>query len=171
MRRKVTNTAFAAARYELGACELVPFAGATAQMIAPTLAGMPPWSVLGWTAEAMERSLLREMPALARYEVRVGDALAGIVFIQDPFLLGPYLQRLALLPEYQGKAFGACILQWMEARARTAHARQLWLCVSSFNVRARAFYKRFGFEEAAVLDELAADAFDEILMRKRLRYG
>ena len=50
-------------------------------------------------------------------------------------------------------------------------SRQLWLCVTTFNTRARAFYERFGFEEVAVLDKLATEASDEVLMRKRLRYS
>ncbi len=164
------STAFAAARYDLGVCELAPFEAATAASLGPALAAMPPWSVLGWSADAMVGSLVRDVPALARFEVRVDGAAAGIVFIQDPFLLGPYLQRIALLPAHQGRAIGQSVLAWMEERARTVRARQLWLCVSSFNGRARAFYARFGFEEAAVLDKLVCDEFNEILMRKRLRY-
>jgi ribosomal protein S18 acetylase RimI-like enzyme len=101
----------------------------------------------------------------------VGNELAGIVTVQDPFLHGPYLQLLAILPAYQGRNLGLRILQWMEAEARQAEARQLWLCVSTFNDRARTFYERFGFEAVAVLEKLASDASDEIFMRKRLTYG
>ena len=85
--------------------------------------------------------------------------------------MAPYLQLLAVLPEFQGRNLGLRLLQWMEFEARGAEARQLWLCVSTFNTRAQAFYQRFGFEAVAVLDKLASDASDELLMRKRLSYG
>jgi ribosomal protein S18 acetylase RimI-like enzyme len=81
------------------------------------------------------------------------------------------LQLLAILPEYQGRNLGLRLLQWMESEARRVESRQLWLCVSSFNTRARAFYERFGFEAAAVLEKLASDASDEVFMRKRLLYA
>ncbi len=108
---------------------------------------------------------------MKRFEVLADDALAGIVTIQDPFLHGPYLQLLAILPEFQGQSLGLRLLQWMESEARRAEARQLWLCVSTFNTRARAFYERFGFEAVAVLDKLSTEASDELFMRKRLTYG
>ena len=108
---------------------------------------------------------------MRKFEVLAGEALAGVIVIQDLFLHGPYLKLIAILPEFQGRSFGLRLLQWMEAEARQAEARQLWLCVSTFNARARAFYQRFGFEAVAVLDKLASDASDELLMRKRLSYG
>ena len=94
-----------------------------------------------------------------------------MIVIQDPFLHGPYLKLLAIFPGFQGRKLGLRLLQWMEAEARRVEARQLWVCVSTFNTRARAFYERFGFEAVAVLDKLVSDASDEIFMRKRLSYG
>ena len=132
---------------------------------------MPPWSVIGWPAERLTASFHRQAPSVRRFELMVEDELAGTVTIQDPFLHGPYLQLLAILPGFQGHKLGAAVLQWMEREARSAEARQLWLCVSTFNAGARAFYERFGFKEAALLDKLASDLSDEILMRKRLSYS
>ena len=103
-----------------------------------------------------------------RFEILADGELAGIVTIQYPFLHGPYLQLLAILPAYQGQKLGLRVLQWMEAEARAEEARQLWLCVSTFNAGARVFYERFGFTPVTVLEKLASDATDELLMRKRL---
>src|SRR5262249_31442478 len=125
----------------------------------------------GWPTERMTRAITRPSACVRRFEATVRGRLAGIVAVQDPFLHGPYLQLLAILPEFQGQKLGQRILEWMEGEARREEARQLWLCVSSFNDRAHAFYERFGFEEAAVLDKLASDASDEIFMRKRLSYA
>jgi ribosomal protein S18 acetylase RimI-like enzyme len=156
--------------HDLGALALRPFAAENAGVIAESLAAIPPWSVIGYPAERMARAFKSEQPSLKRFEVAAEGKLAGLVAIQDPFLHGPYLQLFAVLPEFQGRGFGLRLLQWMEEEARLAEARQLWLCVSSFNARARAFYERFGFREVAILDKLATDASDEVFMRKRLFY-
>jgi ribosomal protein S18 acetylase RimI-like enzyme len=118
----------------------------------------------------MVRALQTERPSVRRFEAVAKGKLAGIVTIQEPWLHGPYLQLLGFLPEYQGRGFGLRALEWMEAEARRAEMRQLWLCVSAFNTRAKAFYERFGFVAQAVVEKLASDASDEILMRKRLSY-
>jgi ribosomal protein S18 acetylase RimI-like enzyme len=162
---------FEAAIHDLDVATLQPLTAASAKSLGEVLATIPPWSVIGWPAERMIRGLQRELPSVRRFEVLTSGKLAGVITIQDPFLHGPYLQLLAILPEYQGRNLGLRLLQWMESEARRAESRQLWLCVSSFNTRARAFYERFGFEAAAVLEKLASDASDEVFMRKRLLYA
>ncbi|MGA9550451.1 MAG: N-acetyltransferase [Rhodomicrobium sp.] len=163
---------FALTRHDLGELVLRPLSAEAAEELGPALAAIPPWSVIGWPAERMTLGLKRQLPSVKRFEVLAGGGVcAGIIVILDPFLHGPYLQLLAVLPEFQGRNLGLRLLQWMESEARRAEARQLWLCVSTFNARAQVFYRRFGFEAVAVLDKLASDASDELLMRKRLSYG
>ncbi|MGO9544956.1 MAG: GNAT family N-acetyltransferase [Rhodomicrobium sp.] len=157
--------------YNPGAATLRPLTTGSAAELAQALAAMPPWSVIGWPAERMVRSFLRAQPSVHRFEILAGHELAGIVTIQYPFLHGPYLQLLAILPGFQGRNLGLTVLKWMEAQARAGEARQLWLCVSTFNTRARVFYERFGFEAVTVLEKLASDASDELFMRKRLDYS
>ncbi|MGO8954828.1 MAG: GNAT family N-acetyltransferase [Rhodomicrobium sp.] len=163
--------AFELTTHDLGAVTLRPLSPANAATLGEALAAMPPWSVSGWPADRLTRAFQRELPSVHRFEVLSGGELAGIVTIQAPFLHGPYLQLLAILPGFQGRNLGLQVLQWMERQARAEEARQLWLCVSTFNARARAFYERFGFEEVAVLEQLASDASDELFMRKRLDYS
>jgi ribosomal protein S18 acetylase RimI-like enzyme len=162
---------FDLATHDLGSITLEPLKGQSAAKLAEALAAMPPWSVIGWPADRLARAFSRSMPSVNRFEVVAGGKLAGIVTVQSPFLHGPYLQLLAILPDFQGQKLGQKILEWMEAQARHEEARQLWLCVSSFNTRAQIFYRRFGFEQVALLERLASDAADEIFMRKRLSYA
>jgi ribosomal protein S18 acetylase RimI-like enzyme len=161
-------TSFELKVHDLGDLALAPLAAENAGKLGEALAAIPPWSVIGYPAERMTRGLMREQPSVKRFEVMADRELAGLIAIQEPFLHGPYLQLLAVLPAFQGRNVGLRLLRWMEAEARKAEARQLWLCVSAFNERARAFYERFGFKEMAVLDKLATDASDEVFMRKRL---
>ena len=155
--------------HDLGDLTLAPLTADNASKLGEVLAAIPPWSVIGFPAERLTRGLMREEPSVKRFEVLAADrGLAGLIVIQHPFLHGPYLQLLAVLPGFQGRTIGVRLLRWMEAEARKAETRQLWLCVSTFNERARAFYERFGFEAVAVLDKLATGASDEVFMRKRL---
>jgi ribosomal protein S18 acetylase RimI-like enzyme len=160
--------AFEPTTHHLLNATLEPLTAASADKLGDALAAIPPWSTIGWPADRIARSLQRELPSVRRYEVLATGELAGVMTIQDPFLHGPYLQLFAILPAFQGHKLGWNLLQWMEAEALRAEARQLWLCVSTFNGRARALYERFGFEAVAVLDKLASDTSDELLMRKRL---
>ena len=163
--------AFELTVHDLGELALRPLTADAAEELGPALAAIPPWSVIGWPAERMTLGLKRQLPSVKRFEVLADGSCAGIIVIQDPFLLGPYLQLLAVLPGFQGRKLGLRLLQWMEAEARRAETRQLWVCVSTFNTRAQAFYQRFGFEAVAVLDKLVSDSSDEIFMRKRLSYN
>ena len=156
--------------YDLGGAVLEPLEAENAARLGAALAAMPPWSVIGWPAESLIRSFQRKLPAMRRFQIITGGELAGLAAIQHPFLHGPYLQLLAILPGFQGRNLGLRVLEWMEAQARIEEARQLWLCVSTFNNRAQVFYERFGFEVMAILDKLASDRSDEIFMRKRLIY-
>ncbi len=160
--------AFELKTYDLGGAVLKPLEAENAARLGAALAAMPPWSVIGWPAERLTRSLMSGQPAMRRFELTAGSELAGMAAIQHPFLHGPYLQLLAILPGFQGRNLGLRVLEWMEAEARIEEARQLWLCVSTFNHGARSFYERFGFEAVAVLDKLASENSDELLMRKRL---
>ncbi len=102
-----------------------------------------------------------------RYQIECGGDLAGAVIIFNPWLAGPYLQMLAILPAHQKRGIGARVLAWLESEAR-GHFRNLWLCVSGFNTDAQRFYRLHGFEQVTTLEGLLRDEDDELLMRKRL---
>ena len=55
------------------------------------------------------------------------------------------LSRLYLGVEVQGKGYGAALLRAVHAEAGAFQATQIWLGVYDRNLRARAFYRRWGF--------------------------
>jgi len=97
-----------------------------------------------------------------------GGKIAGLALVQTPWLAGPYVRFLGVLPAHQGKGLGEALLGWIEAEARRGRSRNLWICVSDFNTRALALYRRFGFEPVAELPDCAADGISEHFLRKRL---
>jgi ribosomal protein S18 acetylase RimI-like enzyme len=132
------------------------------------LAGMEPWARLGTSSEQMARFLATSNETKRCFTILHDGERAGVIIIIFPWLAGPYLNLLAVLPAYQRRAIGRTALSWLEAEAAAAGSRNSFLCVSAFNDAAIAFYRRNGYSEAALLGDLIKDGEDEILMRKRL---
>lgn len=151
---------------ELGAARLEPLAQASCAGLAAAIVAMEPWSVMHYPAEKLAAFLASPDQAVSRYQVSVGDRAAGVVSVRSPWLKGPYLELLALLPHAQNRKIGARIMAWFEEVALDQGARNLWVCASSFNERALRFYARHGFQPVATLPGLVADGYDEVLLRK-----
>ncbi|PCE66449.1 GNAT family N-acetyltransferase [Sediminicola luteus] len=57
------------------------------------------------------------------------------------------LQRIYILPEFQGNGHGTEIMAWVKQIAREKGKIKLWLGVWEANLRAIAFYERHGFKK------------------------
>jgi diamine N-acetyltransferase len=146
---------------------LRPITTELAAFLGPAIASIEPWSQLSYPASRMAYFLTADDPALSRHAVFVGEATAGAIAVRSPWMHGPYLQLLALLPPFQGRGFGAALMEWFETQANPSN-RWLWLCHSDYNTRAGAFYARQGFEVVTGLKDLLFDGTEEVLMRKRI---
>lgn len=133
---------------------------------AELMAGSDPWCRLGATLDS-----LRHMCFAPRYEVwvAVGDGKRlGVVVLQDKGLAGsPYLKSIAVAPETRAQGVGSALLDFAEARWR-GETRWFFLCVSSFNARARALYERRGYTVVGELPDQVVDGSSETIMRKRV---
>ncbi len=58
---------------------------------------------------------------------------------------GTELERIYVLPSYQGKGIGAKALQWAEQQTKTWNKSYLWLGVWEENTSAIKFYERHGY--------------------------
>ena len=167
-RRPFRSNAFAIGAARDGQpLELRAMTAAAADELGPQTAAIGPWARYASEAASISAALQNTTEGSVAYQVRSGTALAGAVVVCCPWLAGPYLQLLAILPAHQNRGIGTSVLTWFEAEARD-HYRNLWLCVSAFNVAAQRFYARHGFERVATLAGLLRDGDDELLMRKRL---
>ncbi len=164
---------FHAPHYDLGLgpsggrISLASIANREADQLGQAFAAMDPWAAYGTSPQRLTAFFAAEEVDCSRRAIRLDGALAGAVVIRSPWLHGPYLQFLGLLPGRQGHGVGAAVLNWM-ANEVPPGTRNLWLCVSAINTRARAFYEHHGFSLAADLPALAADHMDELLLRRRL---
>jgi GNAT superfamily N-acetyltransferase len=162
----MTCSVFSAPTTDLPRARLVALEPAFAPRLAEAIVAMPPWSTMAYPAEALALFLAASDHVASRFLVEADGLEAGVVSIRHPWLKGPYLELLALLPPFQRQGIGASILTWLEQEAAKLGARNLWVCASAFNDGALSFYQSHGFQPAATLRGLVADGYDEILLRK-----
>lgn len=133
--------------------------------LAAALSQMNPWRRLGFSDDGLAGYLARADVGLTRMVVERDGVAVAVLALRSPWLRGPYVELLAVVPEHQGHGVGAQLLAWAAGQG----GGNLWVCVSSFNARARQFYVRNGFAPVASLSDLVASGTDEILMRRKLR--
>jgi GNAT superfamily N-acetyltransferase len=131
------------------------------------LASMDPWKTLGYTVSGLAKYLTRADASLERFSWVVSDRPVGVVCVRYPWLRGPFVEMLAVLPGEQGRGVGRDVLSWVEGNSRWSGGN-VWVTVSAFNGRARDFYLQCGYEEVGRLPCLIAANQDEILLRKML---
>ena len=142
----MTSSLFSAAPIELEAAgavpaRLLPLDRRSCARLAAGIVAMEPWSVMNYPADKLAALLAIPDASAARYVVSVKGEEAGVVSVRHPWLKGPYLELLALLPEAQSQGIGSSIMAWFESAGLKHGARNLWVCASSFNARALRFLR------------------------------
>jgi ribosomal protein S18 acetylase RimI-like enzyme len=136
--------------------------------LARRVTAMDPWTSLGISAVKLAGSVINADAHYCVRGIRREDGrLAGLVGVRFPWLYGPYLACLAVLPDHQGCGLGGAVMRWLEREAG-AVGGNVWVCASSFNRQALAFYANRGYRHVGVLEDLIAPNRDEILLRKCL---
>jgi len=100
----------------------------------------------------------------------IGGAVAGfIIFTPEPvFARGGYLRAIGVAPAIRGSGIGKKLLAFAE-KTTTKKARNLYLCVSSFNRAGQVFYRKNGYTKAGTLDGLIRTDAAEYIYWKKLR--
>jgi ribosomal protein S18 acetylase RimI-like enzyme len=94
-------------------------------------------------------------------------AILGFAWIMPKGAFGasPYLKLIAVDGSRRSSGVGAALLAAYEDR--TAAMGRMWtLLVSDFNVKACAFYEKYGYRKAGELPGFAREGFTEYLMVK-----
>lgn len=129
------------------------------------MAASEPWITLGRGYEAC-RALAFD-PAYLTLVARRDGVPRGFVRIHPKGVAGsPYIASIAVEAGERGQGVGRALLD--EAELRIPKARYIFLCVSSFNPRARALYERHGYRLIGDLPDYVIDGASELLMAKRL---
>lgn len=127
------------------------------------MAESEPWRTLGLGPEALRRALSRA--GGESYLALVGQARAGCLLLDLQGALVGYVRAICVAPELRRQGWGARLLSFAEERI-FREAPNVFLCVSSFNLDARRFYARLGYEPVGELHDYLVAGLAEILMRK-----
>ena len=134
---------------------------------AGVMAGAEPWITLkrdlaactAYLAPAADSELLI---------ARDGATPAGFLLARARGLAGsPYIASIAVAENYRSSGVGSAMLAHVEARY-VPPARHIFLCVSSFNARARQLYERIGYAVIGDIPDYLVAGQNELIMHKRL---
>jgi ribosomal protein S18 acetylase RimI-like enzyme len=135
-----------------------------ARACAAMMIATDPWITLRRTFDEALRSVTD--PASETYVAREDGAVRGFISInmRGAFNNG-YIRIVCVAADARGSGVGSRLVAFAEERIlRTC--RNVFLCVSSFNPRARALYERLGYETVGEMRDYVIAGASEIIMRK-----
>jgi ribosomal protein S18 acetylase RimI-like enzyme len=125
-----------------------------------------PWTTLGISFEKCLQTC--NDAAYQLFIARLGNVPCGVIIIDPHGVAGsPYIKSIVVSESYRDKRIGAALIHFAEALFKSS-SRYIFLCVSSFNTRARSFYQKLGYTEIGELKDYIIDGASEMLMSKRL---
>ena len=122
-----------------------------------------PWSTLGLNKETLRSNLSRE--GLTKIVALESDRVLGFYVLETVGILRAYLKTLCVHPDFRGQGLGSKLVAHAEETGFTG-SPNVFLCVSSFNPRARGFYESLGYQQIGELADFIVSGESEIVMRK-----
>lgn len=133
---------------------------------ATVMAGTDPWITLGITYDLCRKSCFD--PNLIMYVAHHNDSPCGMILIDPRGVAGsPYIKTIAVQDEFRGRGVGRSLIEFTELLLKSRN-RHLFMCVSSFNTKARNLYERLGFKKVGEFEDYIAEGKSEILLYKKL---
>jgi [ribosomal protein S18]-alanine N-acetyltransferase len=136
------------------------------EMASQLLASSEPWITLNITREQCDKNC--HDPEFLLYMAYVGNRPGGIILLDPRGIAGsPYIKSIAVYPEFRGQGIGTKLLSFAEDHFRHT-SRHIFICVSSFNRKARKLYEKCGYQALCELRDYIIEGASEILMHKRI---
>ncbi|MDD2772541.1 MAG: GNAT family N-acetyltransferase [Elusimicrobiales bacterium] len=104
-------------------------------------------------------------PGKEVYIAEKSGRLAGFIVLQMCGTFKGYVQSICVAPEFRGGGYGTRLLLFAEKRV-FRETPNMFLCVSSFNKRARALYRKLGYKYVGTLKDFIIAGHSELLLRK-----
>ncbi len=129
------------------------------------VASSEPWKSL--------RESVDFLPSIKRrhaFVAAIGGAAAGfVIFTPEPvFARGGYLRAIGVASAMRGFGVGKLLMAFAE-KATAKQAPNFFLCVSSFNHSAQAFYRKCGYTKVGKIEGLIRKGAAEYIYWKKLR--
>jgi ribosomal-protein-alanine N-acetyltransferase len=125
-----------------------------------------PWVTLG---RGMEQSLaiLRDRELQQIYVAVYEEKVVGFVILILKGAFVGYIRTVAVHPDWRSMGLGRRLIWFAEERI-FRESPNVFMCVSSFNARARSLYERLGYETVGELRDYIVRGHSEWLLRKSL---
>ena len=144
---------------------IVPLRGlADAEACARMMSTTEPWITLGRDFD--QALAVLQLPAQEAYvALDANGAVAGFILLIMQGAFVGYIRSIAVRVDCRSRGVGRALLDFAQARIYR-ETPNVFLCVSSFNPRARAIYERYGFSVVGELKDYVLQGHSEWLMRK-----
>ena len=142
-----------------------PYVQTDRDAVVQMLADSDPWKRLGYTSSDWNRLFETGPQGRDAFVIEAAQAIVGLALLRQRFMLGDYLELLAVAPSSQGKGFGSILLNHLE-QIVFQRTKNLFVCVSDFNAAARRFYARHGYQEIGPIPNFLIPGSSELLLRK-----
>jgi ribosomal protein S18 acetylase RimI-like enzyme len=141
------------------ALKIVPLTRSHLPACRRIVARSEPWRTLGEGVDFASAAAARQAYACLRDRQVAGF----VIFTPEPvFARGGYLRAIGVDPDMRRHRIGAALLSFAEA-ATALRARHLFLCASSFNRGAQAFYRKCGYVRVGRITGLIREDTAEII--------
>ena len=134
-----------------------------AAQCAHLMAGTDPWITLGRDYATSLRVI--KDPSREVYVVEDEQGVAGFLILCMVGAFVGYIQTVLVAHSRQGQGIGSALVAFAEDRI-FSESPNVFLCVSSFNTRARRLYERLGYQYVGELTDYIVRGHSELLFRK-----
>ena len=138
---------------------------ADVEICARMMANSEPWMTLRRDYDASLKILTD--PSKEVYLALVANEIVGFTILSMQGVFVGYLQSVCVAPNWRGKGIGTQLMDYVEKRI-LGETPNVFICVSSFNERARKLYERRGYEVVGELKNWIVNGNSEILLRKTI---
>ena len=138
-----------------------------ARACARIMAASEPWRTFG---RGFDASMAILTDATREVYVAVADersATVGFLVLNMRGAFVGYIQTVAVREDWRGRGLGTALIGFAESRI-FREAPNVFMCVSSFNHRAKALYQRLGDEVIGELHDYIVKGHSEWLLRKTI---
>lgn len=138
---------------------------AEASQCATMMSSTDPWLKLGRTFDdclAAIRNRDREV-----WVAHQDDRPAGFVILNMQGAFVGYIQSICVAAAFRGRGVGTELIDFVEKRV-FRESPNVFLCVSSFNPRARKLYESLGYQLVGEMPDYLVRGHSELMMRKSI---
>jgi [ribosomal protein S18]-alanine N-acetyltransferase len=138
---------------------------AEARACAEIMSTTDPWITLGRTFDRC-LAVVTDGGAETHVALHDGEVVGFAVVMMRGAFVG-YIRTLAVRADWRSRGLGARLIEHAEQRI-FRETPNVFICVSSFNPRARALYERLGYRVVGELTDYVVRGHSEWMLRKSI---